>query len=217
MRLRCKGDKRRSSEGRGRSPSGTALEPAPDSTCCSTTACAHSVTASCSSSWRATGRRRFDFASLQSPAARSILDRFGCDPGALDTVYVVRNYRGDAPAPLARAQAALFVMTEIGWPWKAANVLRVLPAALLNAAYGLVARHRYRVFGRYEQCVLPRPEFKSRFLDEEAAVGSRDRAEARPHIFTPRQQCGARLQPGQPFHHRSRPAPVQNPGSSPVK
>ena len=115
-------------------------------------------------------RRRFDFASLQSPAARTVLDRFGCDPTALDTVYVVQNYRGDAATPLARAQAALFVMTELGWPWKAANVLRVLPAALLNAAYGLVARYRYRVFGRYEQCVMPRPEFKSRFIDEEAGV-----------------------------------------------
>ena len=110
-------------------------------------------------------RRVFDFAPIQSPTARAILERFRLDPDALDTFYVVVNYRSHAPVPLARARAALFLTRQLGWPWKAATALDVLPDFLLNAAYNLVARHRYRVFGRYEQCAVPRPEDRSRFIE----------------------------------------------------
>jgi predicted DCC family thiol-disulfide oxidoreductase YuxK len=110
--------------------------------------------------------RAFDFAPLQGVAARTLLTRFRRDPGALDTFYIVTDYRTDAPVLLARADAALFLLARLGWPWKAAGVLRVFPRALLDAAYNLVARYRYRVFGRYEQCLLPRPEDRGRFIDE---------------------------------------------------
>ena len=65
----------------------------------------------------------------------------------------------------SRSSAALFVAGELGWPWKAAVLLRVLPAAVLDRVYDVVARNRYRVFGRYEQCLMPRPEFRSRFVE----------------------------------------------------
>jgi predicted DCC family thiol-disulfide oxidoreductase YuxK len=44
-------------------------------------------------------------------------------------------------------------------------VFGVLPTALLDRLYDVVARNRYRVFGRYEQCLMPRPEYRDRFVD----------------------------------------------------
>ena len=44
-------------------------------------------------------------------------------------------------------------------------MFRALPAAILDRAYDVVARHRYRVFGRYEQCLIPHPEVRRRFID----------------------------------------------------
>jgi len=41
----------------------------------------------------------------------------------------------------------------------------VLPGAVLDRAYDVIARNRYRVFGRFEQCLAPRPEFRSRFIE----------------------------------------------------
>jgi predicted DCC family thiol-disulfide oxidoreductase YuxK len=41
----------------------------------------------------------------------------------------------------------------------------VLPGAVLDRAYNVIARNRYRVFGRFEQCLLPRPEFRGRFVE----------------------------------------------------
>lgn len=111
-------------------------------------------------------RRVFDFAPLQSDAARAALQRFGRDPAALDTFHIVADYGGAAPAHLERARAALFLMAQLGWPWKAASVLRIVPGVVLDAVYDVVARHRYRVFGRREQCFLPRPEDRDRFVGE---------------------------------------------------
>jgi predicted DCC family thiol-disulfide oxidoreductase YuxK len=110
--------------------------------------------------------RVFHFASLQSDAARAALAPFAGDHHDLTTMYVVRDYRSSAPVLLARGRAALFVAARLGWPWKAAAILRILPAAIVNVGYDLVARYRYRLFGKYEQCLMPSPEFRHRFIDE---------------------------------------------------
>jgi predicted DCC family thiol-disulfide oxidoreductase YuxK len=107
----------------------------------------------------------FAFASLQSATGRVSLARFGRNADDLDTVYVVARYRTDRPALLSKTDAAIFVMKALGWPWKIAAVLGVLPAALREAGYDIVARNRYRVFGRYESCLLPTAESRRRFID----------------------------------------------------
>ena len=110
-------------------------------------------------------RGLFAFASLQSEVGKGFVQRFGGDPCELTTLRVVTAYRTDRAEMLTRSRAALFVAGELGWPWKAATFCRVLPAALLDIAYEIVARHRYRVFGRYEQCLVPKPELRRRFID----------------------------------------------------
>ena len=110
----------------------------------------------------------FDFAALQSRAAKAVLAPFGRSADDLTTMYVVANYRGATPSLLEKGRAALFVMATLGWPWKAAAVLHVLPRPLLDRLYDMVARHRYRLFGRRDQCLLPSPEHRHRFLDADA-------------------------------------------------
>jgi predicted DCC family thiol-disulfide oxidoreductase YuxK len=110
-------------------------------------------------------REVFAFASLQSRVAKATVERMGGDPDALTSFYVVPNYRDPDARLLGRSRAALFVAAELGWPWKAATVLGVLPTAILNPFYDVIARHRYRVFGRFDHCLIPRPEYRRRFLD----------------------------------------------------
>ena len=116
---------------------------------------------------KADRRGIFYFASLQSRAGHAALAPFGADADDLTTMYVVENYRTAAPVPLERGRAALFVLSSLGWPWKAATVLRVLPRPVLDRLYDLVARHRYQLFGRHERCLLPLPAYRSRFLEED--------------------------------------------------
>ena len=109
--------------------------------------------------------RLFHFASLQSAAGRAALQRFGADCDELTTFYVLANYRSASPAPLSKSRAALFVATRLGWPWRAASLFYLVPKALAEQLYDLVARHRYRMFGRYERCPLPDPAHRDRFID----------------------------------------------------
>src|SRR6185295_1833227 len=122
----------------------------------------------------------FHFASLQSDAAKAALAPFNCDPNDLTTMYVVRDYRSATPVPLARGRAALFVASMLDWPWKAATALRLLPTVLINLGYNLIARYRYRLFGRYDQCLMPSPEYRDRFIDESFGSRPRTLAPSRP-------------------------------------
>jgi len=106
----------------------------------------------------------FEFASLQSAAARSVLEPFGASPDDLSTLYVLADYRGTRSRLLRKGRAVVFVMTALGWPWRAAALAGILPDAVLDRLYDLVARHRHRVAAG-QRCLLPTPEQRSRFID----------------------------------------------------
>jgi predicted DCC family thiol-disulfide oxidoreductase YuxK len=94
-----------------------------------------------------------------------MVERFGGNPDELSSFHVVANYRANHAQMFSRSRAALFVASQLGWPWKMAVLTRVLPIASLDHVYNVIARHRYRMFGRYEQCMTPRPEFRGRFVE----------------------------------------------------
>jgi len=109
-------------------------------------------------------RAVFSFASLQSEVGKTMVERLGGNPNELTSFHVLANYRADDAQMFSRSKAALFVAGELGWPWKMAVLMRILPNVILDHVYNVVARNRYRVFGRYEQCLIPRPEFRRRFV-----------------------------------------------------
>jgi len=110
-------------------------------------------------------KRNFRFASLQSATGQSFLRRFHRNPGKLDTVYVVPNYESGSGLSLERARAALFVLKMLGSPWSWVGIFGILPDSLLNFGYDCLARNRYRIFGRYDQCMIPSVEDRERFID----------------------------------------------------
>jgi len=108
---------------------------------------------------------RFRFASLQSEFAHNLLTRHGVDPHDLNTVYVVKDCGQPGQSLLARSDAILFMLTQLDGIWKLAGLGRVLPKVFRDAVYKIVARNRYRVFGKHESCILPAPEHRAKFLD----------------------------------------------------
>jgi predicted DCC family thiol-disulfide oxidoreductase YuxK len=107
----------------------------------------------------------FDFASLQSATGKALVERWGGSSERLTTIYVLANYRASSAQVFTKSCAALFLAGELGWPWKATGVLRLLPPTILDRLYDTIARTRYRIFGRHDQCLMPVPEFRSRFID----------------------------------------------------
>ncbi len=94
--------------------------------------------------------RRLAFAAMQGEtAARLRALHPGIPPGLDSVVYL-------EPGGLhLRSQAFLHVSRHLGRPWRWAYWFRWLPAFPLDLAYRLVARVRYRVWGRYDACRLP--------------------------------------------------------------
>jgi len=107
----------------------------------------------------------FRYASLQSAVGQSFVKESGRDPAELTSFYVIGDYRATGARVFTRSDAVLFVAGQLGWPWKAARMTRLVPKIVRDLAYDVVARSRYRVFGRYDQCVVPSPKFRSRFID----------------------------------------------------
>ena len=99
------------------------------------------------------------FAPLQSAFAKTRLARHGLDPEALATVVLEAGGRA-----YVRSDAALRALALLGWPYRAAAALRVLPQGLRDGVYDWVARHRYRVFGQHATCWLPRAGWADRFV-----------------------------------------------------
>jgi predicted DCC family thiol-disulfide oxidoreductase YuxK len=108
---------------------------------------------------------RFRFASLQSEFANNVLTQHGLDPQDLDTVYVVKNYGQPDERLLARSDAILFMLRQLGGLWKVAGVGHLLPKVFRDTVYRVVSRNRYRVFGKHQSCMLPEPKNRAKFLD----------------------------------------------------
>jgi predicted DCC family thiol-disulfide oxidoreductase YuxK len=109
---------------------------------------------------------RLRFASLQSDFAAKVLQRHGIDPKDLDTLHVIENYEQPGERVSQRSDAILRAGRELGGFWSVLAVAaNVIPRALRDVVYRFVARNRYRVFGKYDTCMLPEPNQRSRFLD----------------------------------------------------
>lgn len=104
---------------------------------------------------------RLRFASLQSEFAAKVLSRHGIDPTDLDTLHVFDNDR-----VLNRSDAILRAGRELGGFWAVlATMGKVVPRPLRDLVYRFVATNRYRVFGKYDTCMLPSPQHRKKFLD----------------------------------------------------
>ena len=104
--------------------------------------------------------RSVRFAPLQGEtAARQLADR--PELAGIDSmIWIDANGRA-----LTRSAAALAIARHVGGAWAVPAALgRIVPRILRDALYDLVARTRYRVFGRYDACPVPPPEHRSRFL-----------------------------------------------------
>jgi predicted DCC family thiol-disulfide oxidoreductase YuxK len=105
-------------------------------------------------------RQRFRMAPVQSRAGQAILAHFGLPTDRFDTMLYVEGSQAHE-----RSDAVLRVVTQLGWPWRLAAVLWLCPRRVRDFVYDHIARHRYRLFGRYDQCELPPADDAKRFLD----------------------------------------------------
>ena len=103
------------------------------------------------------------FAPLQGPTAARLAERHAL-PAELRSVVYVRNFGLKHERTYLRSDAILRALGDVGGLWALCAIFRLVPRFLSDAVYDVVARHRYRWFGRYDECPLPSPQQRARFL-----------------------------------------------------
>lgn len=103
---------------------------------------------------------RFVFASLQSAFGKSQLVKAGLDPLSLHSILVI-----DQGLCYQRSDAALIIVENLNGFWSYFSVLSIVPKVLRDGVYTIIARYRYRFFGKKDQCMIPTAAIKARFID----------------------------------------------------
>lgn len=102
----------------------------------------------------------FQFASIQGKTGTALLANAGLSVNGLQTMLLC-----DEGRVWEQSAALLRVLHGLGWPWRFAWVAWLVPGPLRDGVYRVVARNRYRLFGRTEACLIPPKNFAARFLD----------------------------------------------------
>ena len=101
------------------------------------------------------------FASAQSPLGQRVLVALGLPQDTLDRTILLL----DGDEVHARSAAALRSLRYLRGPIRALRLLMLIPAFIRDPVYDLVARNRYRWFGRHPACFVPTPQTRERFID----------------------------------------------------
>ncbi len=101
----------------------------------------------------------FRFASLQS----SVGQQYASKDGAGDDLYSILVVKDGKVYD--RSSAVLEIARHLTVPWRWFSVFRFVPRVIRDAVYSMVSANRYRMFGKRDQCMIPTPELKSKFLD----------------------------------------------------
>lgn len=102
---------------------------------------------------------RFRLAPAQGDIGQALYRHLGLPTDSFETYLLVAEGR-----IFQRSTAVAQIARRLGWPWKAGAALAVVPRPVRDALYTLVARHRYRLFGRREACGIADPALRKRML-----------------------------------------------------
>ena len=104
-------------------------------------------------------RAFFTFASLQGETGQRLLKKYGLTAEDLNSFVLIINNKA-----LTRSAAALTVARNLGGIIKLLYGFMIIPAFIRDGVYNIIAKNRYKWFGKRDSCMIPSPELSSRFL-----------------------------------------------------
>jgi len=105
----------------------------------------------------------FQFASLQSNYGKELSSHFNLSSDNLKTVIVF-----DGKNILMQSDASIKIISSLGSKWKLILIFKIVPRFIRNGIYNVLAKNRYTLFGKKDQCMVPAENLKRRFLDNAA-------------------------------------------------
>ncbi len=101
----------------------------------------------------------FRFAALQSNSGMMLLEQYKIDWKRSDSFVVIENGK-----VYQKSNAALQLYNKLPWYWKWTQLFWIVPKFLRDGVYNIIAKNRYKWFGKKEECMIPTPEVRERFL-----------------------------------------------------
>lgn len=101
----------------------------------------------------------FRFAALQSKAGQQLSEQYHLPTTDFDSFILIDNAK-----VYTRSSAGIRVFSKLPWHWRWTQVFWIVPKFVRDGVYDFIARNRYKWFGKKDQCMIPTPEVRSRFL-----------------------------------------------------
>ena len=101
----------------------------------------------------------FKFAALQSDFAQKQLQLVGLSTAKFDSIVLLKHGK-----VFYKSNAALEIAKDLSGLWRALIIFKIVPRSIRDALYDFIARNRYSFFGKKEQCMIPTPALKARFI-----------------------------------------------------
>ncbi len=102
----------------------------------------------------------FRFASLQSDTAKHLISKLDIPNDTMDSIILVENNK-----QYFKSSAVFHICRKLGGLWSLLYIFILVPVSIRDYFYDIVARNRYRWFGKRENCMVPSKELESRFLN----------------------------------------------------
>ena len=103
----------------------------------------------------------FRFAALQGDLGKKLLRERGLEPDELDSIYLIEP----GVAYYKESTAALEIAAELSGPYSFLKHFKFIPEGIRDSIYQFIANNRYKWYGKREECMIPTPKLKAKFLD----------------------------------------------------
>jgi len=104
----------------------------------------------------------FKFAPLQSNLGDSIIENYQINTKGRASIVLIENNKAHI-----ESTAILRIISKLEGPIKILSLFSIIPKPIRDKAYRLIAKNRYRLFGKKESCLIPTKEIQSRFIKDE--------------------------------------------------
>ena len=105
-------------------------------------------------------KEQFIFCPISSKKGQKIINKFNLELKNIDSILLLKNNK-----ITLKSEAVIEILVSLSLLFRFFLILKILPPKLLDRQYDFIAKHRYKLFGRKESCIIPDEKYKSRFTE----------------------------------------------------
>ena len=96
----------------------------------------------------------FDFVPLMSEEGEDLLKKFELNSSQFDSIVLITETRA-----FVKSEAVLEILKILGGIWEISSIFTIVPKSILDELYDIIAKYRYRIFGKRKECFIPKSYF----------------------------------------------------------